>query len=455
VTGQTNSAELIGRIEQDQLFLVPLDNQRHWYRYHHLFADVLCTDLERDRPGTDEELHHRAAIWHTDNDDPVEAVHHALASGDLDLATAFITRYSLLVCLQGSTELVLGWLHALGTDVCRGDVQLCVARALVAAGGNRTADMTHWAELAEAKLELPGTTEATMSSTREVLALARWSAAYSGGDVATSLRLARQATGRDDDNAPWRSASRTALGWSLYRSGQYRAAQDVLSAAAALADEDGDRRNSMVAYGIQAIIAAANQLPHEVERLAVLAVDSSASPAASVHPDAWCIAFARGWASLSQNDSERAGGYFQRSVDLLGQGSKLVEMAESLTALSMAEHILGAEDSADRHVAEARRLLQECADPGYLLADPRKMERGTVRSPAPEAEARWATLTEAEILIASLVAQGLTNRAIAKQLSLSHHTVDSHLKHAFTKLDLRSRVELTRAFLGHQMGPAS
>ncbi|HEY0620715.1 MAG TPA: LuxR C-terminal-related transcriptional regulator [Kribbella sp.] len=62
----------------------------------------------------------------------------------------------------------------------------------------------------------------------------------------------------------------------------------------------------------------------------------------------------------------------------------------------------------------------------------------------------WASLTDAELRVARLAASGLTNRLIADELSLSRHTVESHLRHAFRKLDIRSRVELTRAVLAHE-----
>jgi PAS domain S-box-containing protein len=67
----------------------------------------------------------------------------------------------------------------------------------------------------------------------------------------------------------------------------------------------------------------------------------------------------------------------------------------------------------------------------------------------PAAEVDWLSLTDAELKVARLVAQGLTNRETAERLVVSRHTVDSHLKHVFTKLTLSSRVQLTRALLAH------
>jgi DNA-binding CsgD family transcriptional regulator len=239
------------------------------------------------------------------------------------------------------------------------------------------------------------------------------------------------------------------LGRSLYRSGQFKAAQDPLSSASDLADEDGDGFSAMLADGIQAIIAAANGLAHDTERLATQSENTAANNALSQHFDAWCPAFARGWLALTQDEHERARGYFERALELLRRGPRILEVTEILTALSISEQALGSFDASARHLAEAQRILRHCPDPGYLLADPRKVSVKSESARTSERSPGWTSLTDAELLIARLVSEGLTNRAIASELFLSQHTVDSHLKHTFTKLDIRSRVQLTRVVLAN------
>lgn len=86
---------------------------------------------------------------------------------------------------------------------------------------------------------------------------------------------------------------------------------------------------------------------------------------------------------------------------------------------------------------------------GGAVAGAVTIARAAPEAVEPAAEIDWMTLTDAELKVARLVAQGLTNRETAERLVVSRHTVDSHLKHVFTKLDLRSRVQLTRALLAH------
>ena len=113
---------------------------------------------------------------------------------------------------------------------------------------------------------------------------------------------------------------------------------------------------------------------------------------------------------------------------------------------------------------EAAALMAQGADAGHATVVPlRQVSGGSAGRPsrpaAEEEESRtsgdrptfgWASLTGAELRVARLAASGLTNRLIAAELSLSRHTVESHLRHAFRKLDIRSRVELTRAVLAHE-----
>jgi LuxR family maltose regulon positive regulatory protein len=90
VLQQTGSGTMLESLERANLFLVPLDDQRRWYRYHHLFADVLRAHLRSEHPELEAELHERASRWYADAGDAVPAVRHALASGDLERAADLV-----------------------------------------------------------------------------------------------------------------------------------------------------------------------------------------------------------------------------------------------------------------------------------------------------------------------------------------------------------------------------
>ncbi len=82
VTGQSDGQMLVDTLERGNLFIVPLDDKRHWYRYHHLFASVLAAHAQREQPALIPLLHKRASAWYADNGLPADAIRHTLAAGD-------------------------------------------------------------------------------------------------------------------------------------------------------------------------------------------------------------------------------------------------------------------------------------------------------------------------------------------------------------------------------------
>ena len=135
---------MLEELQQANLFVVPLDDERKWYRYHHLFAQLLRARLDETRPGLAADLHRRAATWHEENGLGFGAVQHALATGDHALAAAVIERTILKLDIWSSTEIttVLGWMKALPDDVVRTRpwLRLFIARTLYVSGQWETTD---------------------------------------------------------------------------------------------------------------------------------------------------------------------------------------------------------------------------------------------------------------------------------------------------------------------------
>ena len=94
VTGQDGGKAMLAALDRGNLFLVPLDDRRRWYRYHQLFADVLQARLLDEQPGQLPDLHRRASAWYEQNGDPSEAISHALAGEDFDRAADLVERRS-------------------------------------------------------------------------------------------------------------------------------------------------------------------------------------------------------------------------------------------------------------------------------------------------------------------------------------------------------------------------
>jgi LuxR family maltose regulon positive regulatory protein len=113
VTGQATGQAMLTQLDKANLFLVPLDQQRRWYRYHHLFADLLRQQLRALWPGLAPELHRRASRWHEQHGYADEAIHHALAGEDWSRAASLVDEAGPAVWRSGEISKLLGWVQAL------------------------------------------------------------------------------------------------------------------------------------------------------------------------------------------------------------------------------------------------------------------------------------------------------------------------------------------------------
>lgn len=117
VTGLTGSSEILATLERDNLFVVPLDDRHRWYRYHHLFADVLRARLADDGPARSARLHTLASEWHEHDGLLEDAVTHALAAADFERAARLIELAVPMVRQSRQDATLLRWLTLLPRDV--------------------------------------------------------------------------------------------------------------------------------------------------------------------------------------------------------------------------------------------------------------------------------------------------------------------------------------------------
>jgi len=136
VTGQDGGKAKLTALERGNLFLVPLDDRRRWYRYHQLFADVLHARLLDEQPDEVPELHRRASRWLEQNGEPSEAIRHALAAADFERAADLVELAIPAMRRSRQETAVLGWLERLPDEVVRVRPVLSVgfAGALLACG---------------------------------------------------------------------------------------------------------------------------------------------------------------------------------------------------------------------------------------------------------------------------------------------------------------------------------
>jgi LuxR family maltose regulon positive regulatory protein len=130
---------MLEAVEAAGLFLVPLDEVRGWWRYHHLFADLLRTRLQQEQPERMTALHRNAAGWHEQRGLADDAVRHAVAAGEMTWAARLIEQhFDARFYLQGEEATVQRWLSMLPAELIRSRARLLVAQAAMASAGGRT-----------------------------------------------------------------------------------------------------------------------------------------------------------------------------------------------------------------------------------------------------------------------------------------------------------------------------
>jgi LuxR family transcriptional regulator, maltose regulon positive regulatory protein len=141
VLGRSDSQELLETVERANLFLVALDSERRWWRYHRLFADLLQARLRRTDPDRVQALHRAAAVWHEGHGLPDDAVRHALAGGDAQGAARIVEEHLEEQLWRRNERATLArWLTALPPEALARRPRLVLGRAIVAVLGGRLDD---------------------------------------------------------------------------------------------------------------------------------------------------------------------------------------------------------------------------------------------------------------------------------------------------------------------------
>ena len=209
VTGRAGSQALLEQVEQAGLFLMPLDEIRGWWRYHHLFADLLRARLQAERPARAVALHRAAAAWHAEHDLADDGVRHALAAGDTVWAARLIEQHFDATYHRGQRATIHRWLAALPADLvhARARLQLVQAWMAVVGGQVEAADVAldaaqrASAQAAAEPLEpSAGRAASLLANTRAAITIARGWLAWLHGDADGATALASQALGELTDS---------------------------------------------------------------------------------------------------------------------------------------------------------------------------------------------------------------------------------------------------------------
>ncbi len=268
VTGSEDGQVMLETLQQANLFVIPLDNKRRWYRYHHLFAEFLHNQLqhmsdlrkmgESDEPVSHKnreylaELHHRASHWYEQNGFTAEAIEHGLAAGDSNQVATLLEKHAdQLLWQSGHISALLRWLDALPEAMVRTRPRLAITKAaiLVESFTDPLETVEGLLQAAETVLQAEGRSgnapAENGSNNRQALLteidIIRASLARYHGDIARSIELIRQALERvPKDNVFLREGATQMLAIAQSSLGQMGEARRIFAGALKINQAAGD-----------------------------------------------------------------------------------------------------------------------------------------------------------------------------------------------------------------------
>lgn len=250
VTGEETGQAMLETLERANLFVVPLDDKRRWYRYHQLFADVLQARSLEEQPDQVPALHQRASDWFARNGQLTEAIHHALAAADIERVATLVELVARATIRKSNQSArLLEWLRLVPDNLIRVRPVLSTYYAFGLLGmgdmesaGDRLTDAERWLEASQSeRAGMVVADQAELRSLPGTIALARSFRAQALGDLDGTLQHARRVLDLlPDDDHVWRGAAALLLALAHWTRGDLDVAQQTHANGVASLRKAGD-----------------------------------------------------------------------------------------------------------------------------------------------------------------------------------------------------------------------
>ena len=438
VLSAKGSAAELEEIERANLFLVQLDHHRGWYRYHHLFRDLLQRDLEEQEPDLVPVLHRRAAAWYEAHVDPESALFHAHAAGDIDDTARILGSIAQQVHDSGRAAVVEGWLDLFDVDE-RLDRHPAVAiqgSSILAARG-RADEADRWLHAAERGV---ASRRRGVAAVRPRIAVMR--AALCTDGPAQMQAHASDAVSKLAADDPWRPAALLVRGTADVLLGDRDSADAVLAEAVERAAMSGSTETRAIALGERSMLAAAREDVRTADALAEEAQRVIEEGELADYPTSSLALAASARSRLRHGQWDHARRLLTAATRQTPHLTYALPWLAVQARIELADAYVTLRDreAAEQMLEEARGILVVRPDLGLLGEAVARLELELAAMP--EAGTGGSSgLTRAELRLLPHLSTHLSFREIGERLHVSRNTIKTQAISVYRKLGVSSRSE--------------
>ena len=435
VLGREDSAAVLAELARSNMFLIALDARAEWYRYHHLFGELLQLELGRDAA---RELRRRAADWCRAHELVEEAIEHASAAGDAETMAELLLETHLVFIRGGRAGQFLGWVRRLPGELLV-EHPLLPAAGAAAAGlvGRPEVEIQRLLAISErARRERP---DAWSPYVEAVVELTR-AEVIERGDVGAAVEHGRRALSASRAGADILSVGVLAtLSQALFFAGDLDESRRIAAQAIERPDAPDGSEGYLGSLGLLALVDAEQGRNESAERVAREAIDLAGRAdswvASLAHLGLALACAATGRLDEAEREALRGERLRRTSHPTVGHAHALLVLAK----VRVARARLG---PAASDLNRARTMIGEFPDPGRLPAIAATVAQELATARAAVGNARVVEdPSAAELAVLRCLAAGLSRREIGVRLYISLNTVKTHTRELYRKLGAKSAAE--------------